>query len=111
MADIAVIGMGCRFPGDARSPTEFYQMLLKGRSGWSEVPKDRFNIDAYWHPSYDRKGTIVSRGAHFLTEDVGLFDAPVSHRYPLTVTSFVLIMLLPQFCMLLLPPLSSLLSE
>ncbi|PNS14519.1 2-alkenal reductase (NADP(+)-dependent) [Sphaceloma murrayae] len=76
MADIAVIGMGCRFPGDAKSPSEFYNMLLKGRSGWSEVPKDRFNIDAYWHPSYDRKGTIVCRGAHFLSEDVGLFDAP-----------------------------------
>lgn len=74
--DIAVIGLGCRFPGEAKSPSEFYKMLLNGRSGWSEVPKDRFNIDAFWHPSYDRKGTIVSRGAHFLEEDVGLFDAP-----------------------------------
>ncbi|KAH8692261.1 hypothetical protein BGW36DRAFT_431481 [Talaromyces proteolyticus] len=82
IADIAVIGMGCRFPGDAKSPVEFYEMLLKGRSGLSEVPKDRFSIDAYWHPSYDRKGSIVSRGAHFLTEDVSLFDAPFCKMCP-----------------------------
>jgi acyl transferase domain-containing protein len=81
LADIAVVGLGCRFPGDAKSPSEFYDMLMKGRTGWSEVPKDRFNIDAYWHPSYDRKGTIVSRGAHFLQEDVALFDAPVSQEH------------------------------
>lgn len=81
MADIAVIGMGCRFPGDAKSPTEFHEMLLAGRSGWSEVPKDRFNVDAYWHPSHDRKGATVSRGGHFLSEDVGLFDAPVRRAF------------------------------
>ncbi|SMR58644.1 unnamed protein product [Zymoseptoria tritici ST99CH_1E4] len=93
MADIAVIGMGCRFPGDAKSPTEFHEMLLAGRSGWSEVPKDRFNVDAYWHPSHDRKGATVSRGGHFLSEDVGLFDAPAEanamdpqHRMLLEVT-------------------------
>ena len=74
--DIAVIGIGCRFPGDAKSPKEFFDTLLNKRTGWSEVPKDRFNIDAFWHPSNERHGSIVCRGGHFLTEDVGLFDAP-----------------------------------
>ena len=74
--DIAVIGMGCRFPGDAKSPAEFYDMLLKKRSGWREVPEDRFNVDSFWHPSYERHGTVVCRGGHFLEEDVGVFDAP-----------------------------------
>ena len=75
--DIAIIGLGCRYPGDARSTDEFFEMLLDGRSGWSEVPEDRFNVNAFWHPSYDRHGSIVSRGGYFLKEDVGLFDAPV----------------------------------
>ena len=74
--DIAIIGMACRFPGDAKSPREFYEMLLRKRTGWSNVPKDRFNVDAFWHPSYDRHGTVVCKGGHFLQEDVGLFDAP-----------------------------------
>ncbi|KAL8719832.1 MAG: hypothetical protein Q9225_003210 [Loekoesia sp. 1 TL-2023] len=74
--DIAVIGMGCRFPGDAKSPAEFYEMLLDKRSGWREVPEDRFNVESFWHPSYERHGTIVCKGGHFMKDDVGLFDAP-----------------------------------
>ncbi|KAL9103462.1 MAG: hypothetical protein Q9163_001490 [Psora crenata] len=74
--DIAVIGMGCRFPGDGKSPAEFYEMLLKKRSGWTEVPKDRFNVNSFWHPSYERHGAIVCKGGHFMRDDVGLFDAP-----------------------------------
>jgi acyl transferase domain-containing protein len=79
MGDIAVIGLGCRFPGDATSPDEFFDMLLNKRSGWTEVPKDRFTIDSFWHPSYDRHGSMVGRGGHFLKEDISLFDAPVSN--------------------------------
>lgn len=74
---IAIVGMGCRFPGEARSPQAFFEMLSKGRAAWSEVPKDRYNIDQYYHPSNNRAGTTNSKGAHFLTEDPGLFDAPV----------------------------------
>jgi acyl transferase domain-containing protein len=76
--DIAVIGLSCRFPGDAKSPDEFFEMLVNARSAWTEVPKDRFDINSYWHPSHDRHGCMVGRGGHFLAEDVGLFDAPVS---------------------------------
>ena len=74
---IAVVGVGCRFPGEARSPQAFFEMLSKGRAAWSEVPKDRYSIDQYYHPSNNRAGTTNSKGAHFLTEDPGLFDAPV----------------------------------
>ena len=74
--DIAVIGMGCRFPGDAKSPAEFYEMLLEKRSGWRKVPEDHFIVNSFWHPSYDRHGTIVCKGGQFMKDDIGLFDAP-----------------------------------
>ena len=74
---IAVVGTGCRFPGEARSPQAFFEMLSKGRAAWSEVPKDRYSINQYYHPSNNRAGTTNSKGAHFLTEDPGLFDASV----------------------------------
>ena len=80
---IAVVGMGCRFPGEARSPQAFFEMLSKGRAAWSEVPKDRYSIEQYYHPYNNRAGTTNSKGAHFLTEDPGLFDAPV--RPPATI--------------------------
>lgn len=74
--DVAIIGMSCRFPGDATSPEAFLEVLKNGESAWSEVPKDRFDIDAYYHPSHDRRGTTVARGGYFLKEDPGNWDAP-----------------------------------
>lgn len=55
---IAIIGMSCRFPGDADSIDGFWEVLSKRRSAWSEVPKDRFNAEAYFHPSSDRQGAV-----------------------------------------------------
>lgn len=58
MDDIAVIGIGLRFPGDAASPEELWGVLERGESQWSEFPKDRLNIDGYFHPSGDRQGSV-----------------------------------------------------
>jgi acyl transferase domain-containing protein len=77
IAPIAVVAMACRFPGDATSPSHFWDMLSQGRAAWSEVPKTRFNAEAFWHPSNGRSGTMTAKGGHFMTEDVTAFDAPV----------------------------------
>jgi len=76
--DIAIIGLACRFPGDAVSPSAFFNMLLKGRDAWSKTPSDRFNVDSFYHPSPARQGSTVVRGGYYLKEDVALFDAPVN---------------------------------
>lgn len=57
--DIAIVGLACRFPGEAKSPKAFYQMLVQGRDAWSKVPKSRYDVDAYRHPSRERRGTMV----------------------------------------------------
>ncbi|KAI8722303.1 hypothetical protein NCS52_00373800 [Fusarium sp. LHS14.1] len=75
MGDIAVVGIGLRFPGDASSPEELWKVLERGESQWSEFPKDRLNIDGYYHPGGDRQGSISFRGAHFLKGDFAAFDA------------------------------------
>ncbi|CAI6093931.1 unnamed protein product [Clonostachys chloroleuca] len=74
--DIAVIGVGLRFPGDADSPEGLWRVLEGGESQWSEFPKDRLNIEGYFHPGGDRQGSISFKGAHFLKNDVSTFDAP-----------------------------------
>ncbi|KAG6010455.1 Type I Iterative PKS [Claviceps maximensis] len=76
MEDIAVIGLGLRFPGNATSPEKLWEVLEQGESQWSEIPKERINIEGYFHPSGDRQGSIPFRGAHLLKEDVTAFDAP-----------------------------------
>lgn len=58
MEPIAVVGMGCRFPGSATSPNNLWQMLVSGESAWSTFPKDRVNIASYFHPSGNRQGSV-----------------------------------------------------
>lgn len=55
---IAIIGIGCRFPGDATSPDKFWKFISEGRSARSEIPNDRFNIEAFYHPAGERQGTV-----------------------------------------------------
>ncbi|RMZ66024.1 beta-ketoacyl synthase domain-containing [Pyrenophora seminiperda CCB06] len=73
---IAIIGIAFRGPGDARDPEAFYRMLVEGRSARTEIPKDRYNVDAFYHPDPERLGSIQQRHAHFLEQDFRVFDAP-----------------------------------
>ncbi|MES2946571.1 MAG: beta-ketoacyl synthase N-terminal-like domain-containing protein, partial [Pseudomonadota bacterium] len=71
---IAVVGIGCRFPGGADSPEALWRMLLEGRDAIVDVPASRWNIDA-WHDA-DRSvpGKMNMRRAGFLQEDISGFD-------------------------------------
>ena len=55
---IALIGMSLRFPQDAVSPDKFWQLLVEGRSTLTEIPKDRFNLEAFYHPDPSRCNTV-----------------------------------------------------
>ena len=44
---IAVVGMGCRFPGNANNPEEFWNLLRDGVDAISEVPRERWDADAF----------------------------------------------------------------
>ncbi|KAL9012298.1 MAG: hypothetical protein Q9180_009107, partial [Flavoplaca navasiana] len=54
---IAIIGFSSKFPQDAESPEGFWHLLLEGRSAMTEVPKDRFNIDSFYHHNANRLDT------------------------------------------------------
>ncbi|KAJ3957697.1 hypothetical protein N0V92_005716 [Colletotrichum tropicale] len=73
---IAIIGIGGRFPGDATNPENLWDMVSKGLHAMTEIPKSRFNIDAFYHPYAERQGSMNVRGGHFLKDDVSAFDAP-----------------------------------
>ena len=49
---------------------------MTGTNTWSEVPEDRFNGSAFYHPDPARRGQFNSQGAHFLDSDINKFDAP-----------------------------------
>src|SRR3954467_10897339 len=53
---IAIVGMGCRFPGGADTPESYWDLLSGGVDAVREVPADRVNILAYadktWHGGF-----------------------------------------------------------
>lgn len=71
---IAIIGMGCRFPGGADNPEQFWQLLRDKKDAITEVPRDRWDIDAYYDPNPDAPGKISTRYGGFLNQ-VDKFDA------------------------------------
>ncbi|KAL4865188.1 hypothetical protein BDV12DRAFT_200380 [Aspergillus spectabilis] len=72
---IAVIGMSCKFSGGASSPEKLWDLMASGKTGWSEIPKDRFNLKGVYHSNHERNSTTHVKGGHFLDEDVAAFDA------------------------------------
>lgn len=71
---IAVIGMGCRFPGGANSPGEFWQLLLNGVDAIRPTPAERWDADALYDPDPDAPGRVATRWGGFL-DHVDRFDA------------------------------------
>ena len=69
---IAIIGLGCRFPG-ADNSEEFWQMLHNGVDGISEVPPTRWNVDRYYDPTPATPGKMNTRWGGFL-KDIDQFE-------------------------------------
>lgn len=73
---IAIIGMSCRFPGNVSTPDEFWELLARSRTGYSEIPPSRFSSKRFFHPNPGKSGTTNARGGNFLTHPLDVFDAP-----------------------------------
>lgn len=78
MEDVAIVGIGLRFPGNASSPEELWKVLERGESQWTEFPKDRLNIDGYYHPGGDRQGSV----GRIVVLDACSRDSLTANRYP-----------------------------
>ena len=70
---IAIVGIGCRFPG-AKGPQAFWRLLVDGIDAITEVPANRFDINAFYDPAPGVAGKISSRFGGFIA-DVENFDA------------------------------------
>ncbi len=71
---IAIVGIGCRFPGAVVDGESFWRLLVEGRSGIREVPPDRWSLDRYYHPDPAASGTTITRWGGFV-DDPDKFDA------------------------------------
>jgi acyl transferase domain-containing protein/acyl carrier protein len=63
---IAVVGVGCRYPGGVDSIDGLWRVASEGVDAVREVPADRWDIDAYYDPNPDAVGKMVTRRAGLL---------------------------------------------
>jgi len=70
---IAIIGMGCRFPGDVRSPQDYWRLLRDGVDAITKAPPERWDAEAYFDPDPQAPGKTNSRWGGFLSGQ-DLFD-------------------------------------
>ncbi|NER24035.1 MAG: type I polyketide synthase [Symploca sp. SIO1C2] len=65
---IAIIGMGCRFPGGANDPETFWRLLRDGTDAIMPIPCSRWDIDAHYDPNPDTNGKMYIRQAGLLSQ-------------------------------------------
>ncbi|WP_157429704.1 beta-ketoacyl synthase N-terminal-like domain-containing protein [Actinomadura oligospora] len=72
---VAIVGMGCRFPGGVMSSADLWDLVDAERDVVGPLPHDRgWDLDALYHPDPDRQGTCYTRAGGFLDDAAG-FDA------------------------------------
>ena len=72
---IAILGIGCRFPGGVNTPDDLWQLVSEERDAISEFPTDRgWNLDALFGPDPEAPGATYVRAGGFV-DNVGDFDS------------------------------------
>lgn len=71
---IAIVGTGCRFPGNADTPSRLWDLLKEPRDVLSKIPSERFSAEGFFNSNSNYHGNSNVRHSYFLNEDVRVFD-------------------------------------
>jgi acyl transferase domain-containing protein/NADPH:quinone reductase-like Zn-dependent oxidoreductase/acyl carrier protein len=75
MVDVAIVGIGCRLPGNVYGPDQLWEFLLARGDGIIEVPVDRWSLDRYYDSDPDTQGRMYTRSGGFLQCSLWDFDS------------------------------------
>ncbi|MCR9293692.1 MAG: SDR family NAD(P)-dependent oxidoreductase [bacterium] len=64
---IAIVGMGCRFPGDANDPASYWELLEAGVDAISQTPADRWSLQKFYAPNGTLPGKTQSKWGGYVS--------------------------------------------
>ncbi len=70
---VAIVGIGCRFPGNVNGPDSFWQLLANGGDAIGDIPADRMDLGLHFRAAPE-PGRMMTRWGGFL-DDIDRFDA------------------------------------
>lgn len=75
---LAIVAIGCRFPGGANDPESFWRILHEGRETITEIPANRWDTEALYDPDFQARGKMSTRWGAFVDQvdaaDPAFFD-------------------------------------
>ncbi|GAA4115542.1 hypothetical protein GCM10022393_15690 [Aquimarina addita] len=71
---IAIVGIGCRFPGEASTPEKFWDLMVNKKDAIVDVPKDRWDQRSFYDSSEKKAGKMRMMQGGFLKEGIKNFD-------------------------------------
>jgi acyl transferase domain-containing protein len=75
MEPIAVLGVGCRFPGGIHNPDSFWNAILEKFDAISDIPTDRWSRNKFCSANDGAPGKMYIEKGGFLSQPLDLFDA------------------------------------
>lgn len=73
-SDIAIVGIGCRFPGGVESLEDFWQLLISGKDAVSDTPESRWSNEKFYDSDMNAPGKMSTKWGGFI-ENVREFDS------------------------------------
>ncbi|HEX8617192.1 MAG TPA: MupA/Atu3671 family FMN-dependent luciferase-like monooxygenase, partial [Thermoanaerobaculia bacterium] len=83
---VAIVGLGCRFPGGANDAESFWSVLRGGVDAVGPVPPDRWDTEAFFDADPDAPGMLYTRHGAFV-DGVDRFDAELFGISPVEASS------------------------
>ena len=56
---LAIVGIGCRYPGGVESPEGFWNMIMNRTDAITDIPENIFDIKRFYDRSGKRPGSVV----------------------------------------------------
>lgn len=71
---VALVGIGCRFPGGVSDAASFWRLLSAGEDAITDIPPDRMDINHYFDAAPGTRGRMMTRWGGYL-DRIDEFDA------------------------------------